>query len=299
MPKGLSSGVPESMKQNTMAATAETKTQMKSSSEADGVEGSVDGDDKDSVGTGAWDSVEVDAVEAETRGAVGVGDWVPENVEAGMGLLVDMGAGDVEGDALGSGQGVQDGVEMEWLAGAGALVAAGVGVLAGMDDEVLEASGKEALVGVALGGVAVVGEKNSVGLGEGVMVRAGEVVLVGVFLFDSGTVNGVVGDDSEVLQAMMADDSKVLEADAGDVTGLVGSQVGDSAGAEQVTPEQSSGLLLPTSRQQQAQNPEHLYSIPHGQQSTLLPQVRLSQPARVHAAHSRCFVRKNIVRCMH
>lgn len=31
----------------------------------------------------------------------------------------------------------------------------------------------------------------------------------------------------------------------------------DCAGEEQVTPEQSSGMLLPTSRQQQAQNAEH------------------------------------------
>ena len=60
-------------------------------------------------------------------------------------------------------------------------------------------------------GVAGLGEKGSVSLGEGVMVRAGEVILVGVG----------VGDDA----------------------GLAGLQLGDSAGEEQVTPENSRSSL--------------------------------------------------------
>ena len=94
--------------------------------------------------------------------------------------------------------------------------------------------------------MAVVGEKGSVELAEGVLVRAGKVVLVGVGVVDSGTVSGVLETGAEMAEAILADDLRVLEVDVGDETGLVG--------GERVTPEKSPKLLVPTSRQQLAQN---------------------------------------------
>lgn len=72
------------------------------------------------------------------RVEVGVGDGVSENGEAGMNMPVGMEVGDVEGNALGLRRGVQEGLEIGLPAGAGGLLAAGLGVSVGMDDGTLE-----------------------------------------------------------------------------------------------------------------------------------------------------------------